>query len=47
MFLYTVFKITDNEKYFEISLNNDILNTKMFVLFYIKLSFNNVYALDS
>jgi len=40
MFLY-------NEKYFEFSLNNAILNTKMFVLFYIKFSFNNVFALDS
>jgi len=47
MFLYTVFKITDNEKYFEFGVKNYILNIKMLVLFYIKLSFNNVYALDS
>jgi len=47
MFLYAVFKITDNKKYFEFGVNNAILNIKMLVLFYIKHSFNNVYALDS
>jgi len=47
MFLYTVFKITDHTKYFEFGVNNAILNINMLVLFYIKLSFNNVYALDS